>query len=223
FSRRSGACSKTICASTFTRIRIRRAARLSRPTTCGWPRICRIFIPTCCNTIASRASRTTTTPFSRFSRARCWRKSRRAIPPGKSWSRLRSRTSSKSGSCLVIMGLEQHRSKTPREVARRNQNRIFASTPLFALSTPFHKYDHVCGEGFLAQTRRERRAYPSEGSVRSEQRRLGRKEPPPGGLRRFSVLALLLLGHSPTSGDAPSSRLARTENRRNQRARIYET
>src|SRR5438093_12995491 len=29
------------------------------------------------------------------------------------------------------------------------------------LSTPFHKYDHVCGEGFLAQTRRERRAYPS--------------------------------------------------------------
>src|SRR5216117_2880501 len=30
-----------------------------------------------------------------------------------------------------------------------------------ALSTPFHKYNHVCGEGFLAQTRRERRAYPS--------------------------------------------------------------
>src|SRR6266545_3349129 len=29
------------------------------------------------------------------------------------------------------------------------------------LSTPFHKYNHVCGEGFLAQTRRERRAYPS--------------------------------------------------------------
>src|SRR5882672_2172158 len=29
------------------------------------------------------------------------------------------------------------------------------------LSTPFHKYNHVCGEGFSAQTRRERRAYPS--------------------------------------------------------------
>src|SRR5881628_970558 len=29
------------------------------------------------------------------------------------------------------------------------------------LSTPFHKYEHVCGEGFLARTRRERRAYPS--------------------------------------------------------------
>src|SRR2546425_8508749 len=28
-------------------------------------------------------------------------------------------------------------------------------------STPFHKYEHVCGEGFLARTRRERRAYPS--------------------------------------------------------------
>src|SRR5262249_28669218 len=30
------------------------------------------------------------------------------------------------------------------------------------LSTPIHKYDDVCGEGFLGQTRRERRAYPSE-------------------------------------------------------------
>src|SRR5437016_7960435 len=27
------------------------------------------------------------------------------------------------------------------------------------VSTPLHKYNHVCGEGFLAQTRRERRAY----------------------------------------------------------------
>src|SRR5437870_5177289 len=90
------------------------------------------------------------------------------------------------------------------------------------LSTPFHKYDHVCGEGFLAQTRRERRAYPS-GSVRSEQRRLGQKEPPPGGLRRFSVLSSLCLAHCPTSGDAPSSRLARTEKRRNKRGRIYGT
>src|SRR5439155_21824863 len=60
-----------------------------------------------------------------------------------------------------------------------------------------------------------------QGSVRSEQRRLGQKEPPPKGLRRFSVLASLLLGHSPTSGDAPSSRLARTEKRRNKRGRIY--
>src|SRR5438034_4493092 len=29
------------------------------------------------------------------------------------------------------------------------------------LSTPFHKYNHVCGEEFSAQTRRERRAYLS--------------------------------------------------------------
>src|SRR6266851_6618237 len=66
-------------------------------------------------------------------------------------------------------------------------------------------------------------AHTLQRSVRSEQRRLGQKEPPPKGLRRFSVLASLLLGHSPTSGDAPSSRLARTENRRNKRGRIYET
>src|SRR5438128_11446878 len=66
-------------------------------------------------------------------------------------------------------------------------------------------------------------AHTLQGSVRSEQRRRGQKEPSPGGLRRFSVLASLLLGHSPTSGDAPSSRLARTENRRDKRGRIYET
>src|SRR5213596_3572314 len=66
-------------------------------------------------------------------------------------------------------------------------------------------------------------AHTLHGSVRSEQQSLGRKAPPPGGLRRFSVLASLLLGHSPTSGDAPSSRLARTENPRNKRGRIYET
>src|SRR6266498_1676680 len=65
-------------------------------------------------------------------------------------------------------------------------------------------------------------AHTLHGSVRSEQRRLGQKEPPPGGLRRFSVLASLLLGHSPTLGDAPSLRLASTENRRNKRGRIYE-
>src|SRR5437867_11061842 len=79
---------------------------------------------------------------------------------------------------------------------------------------------------FAARDFRPRRgasdAHTLQGSVRREQRRLGRKEPSPAGLRRFSVLALLLLGHSPTAGDAPSSRLARTENRRNKRGRIYE-
>src|SRR5215510_464495 len=65
-------------------------------------------------------------------------------------------------------------------------------------------------------------AHTLQRSVRSEQRRLVQKEPPPGGLRRFSVLASLLLGHSPTAGDAPSSRLARTEERCNKRHRIYE-
>src|SRR5947207_9560244 len=56
-------------------------------------------------------------------------------------------------------------------------------------------------------------AHTLQGSVRSEQRRLGRKEPPPGWLRRFAVLASLLLCHSPTAGDDPSSRHAITENR----------
>src|SRR5439155_943344 len=58
----------------------------------------------------------------------------------------------------------------------------------------------VCGEEFAAQARRERRAYPASGSVRSEQRRRGRKEPPPGGLHPIWPGASLLVGHSPTGG-----------------------
>src|SRR5947209_4432042 len=43
-------------------------------------------------------------------------------------------------------------------------------------------------------------AHIPRGSVRSEQRRLGRKEPPPEGLRRIWPGASLLVGHSPTGG-----------------------
>src|SRR5256714_5075978 len=88
--------------------------------------------------------------------------------------------------------------------------------PHFINTTPFAERDFWASGGASD-------AHPLQRSVRSEQRRLAQKEPPPGGLRRFSLLASLLLGHSPTSGDAPSSRLARTENRRNKRGRIYET
>src|SRR5213594_4438380 len=102
-------------------------------------------------------------------------------------------------------------------------------TDMRPLSTPFHKYDHVCGEGFLAQTRRERRAYPS--GVCKE--RATTSGPKSTAARRVASLfgsgvvaplpAGRQVGHSPTAGDAPSSRLARTENRRNKRGRIYET
>src|SRR5437667_9101255 len=47
--------------------------------------------------------------------------------------------------------------------------------------------------------------------IRREQRRLGRKEPPPAGLRRFSVLALLLLGHPDRSGRGMLPRRASPE------------
>src|SRR5437870_9991926 len=47
--------------------------------------------------------------------------------------------------------------------------------------------------------------------IRREQRRLGRKEPPPAGLRRFSVLALLLLGHPDGSGRGMLPRRASPE------------
>src|SRR5438132_12519480 len=74
------------------------------------------------------------------------------------------------------------------------------------LSGHERKYGDVCGEEFSAQARRERRAYPARGSVRSEQRRLGRKEPPPEGLRRIWPGASLLDGHSPTGGGCSGAR-----------------
>src|SRR3989449_6441733 len=49
-------------------------------------------------------------------------------------------------------------------------------------------------------------AYPASGSVRSEQRRRGRKEPLPEGLRRIWPGASLLVGHSPTGGGCSGAR-----------------
>src|ERR1041385_6906475 len=43
-------------------------------------------------------------------------------------------------------------------------------------------------------------AHTLQGSVRSEQRRLGQKEPPPGGLRRFSVFAFFIPRPQPPFG-----------------------
>ena len=54
-----------------------------------------------------------------------------------------------------------------------------------------------------------------------KQRSLAEKELPPGGLRRIWPVASLLVGYSPTLGDAPSSRLATGQIGRNERHRIY--
>ena len=62
------------------------------------------------------------------------------------------------------------------------------------ISVVSHKYLANRGEGFLTQARRERRAYP-QGSVRSEQRSLRQKDPPPCGLCRNWPVASLLLSH----------------------------
>src|SRR2546427_9579992 len=53
------------------------------------------------------------------------------------------------------------------------------------------------------------------GSARSEQRSLERKGLPPFGLRPVWPVASLLVGHSPTVGDAPFSRLATGQTGRN--------
>ena len=60
------------------------------------------------------------------------------------------------------------------------------------------------GRAFAAMDFRFKRGVSDEhtlqGSVRSEQRSLNRKDMPPSGLRRSWLLASLLLSHSPTSG-----------------------
>src|SRR5881628_989952 len=91
------------------------------------------------------------------------------------------------------------------------------------LSTPFHKYDHVGGEGFSAQTRRERRAYPS-GVCKARATTSGPKRT---AARRVASLfgsgvVAPRSSRQVGTGDAPASRLARTEKRRNKRGRIYE-
>src|SRR5438128_4759241 len=90
------------------------------------------------------------------------------------------------------------------------------------LSTPFHKYDHVCGEGFLAQTRRERRAYPSgvwkERATTSGPKRTAARRVAPHLASGFVAPRSQSAG-----GYAPSSRLARSQMRRNKCGRIYET
>ena len=72
-----------------------------------------------------------------------------------------------------------------------------------ALSGHFHKYAHVRGKAFLAQARRERRAYPSwvceERATKPAAKRTA--------ARRV----------------APSSRLAPGQKQRNERERIYES
>src|SRR5207245_6122971 len=60
-----------------------------------------------------------------------------------------------------------------------------------------------------------------QGSVRSEQRCLAEKEPPPEGLRRIWPVGALLVGHRSTLGAAPSSRLATGLTCRNERHRSY--
>src|SRR6266700_4189788 len=84
---------------------------------------------------------------------------------------------------------------------------------------------------FAARSFRPRQGASDEhiprGSVRSEQRSRGRKEPPPGGLGRIWPGASLLVGHSPTAGGCSwcpcgsTSRLAPGQIGRNKRHWIY--
>src|SRR5206468_11706991 len=85
----------------------------------------------------------------------------------------------------------------------------------------FHKYAHVRGNGFWAEARRERRAYPAV-DLRSKQQRLRPKDMPPCGLRPIWPVASLLGRSSIAADTLPPSRLATGQIGRNERMRIYE-
>src|SRR5439155_16937406 len=90
------------------------------------------------------------------------------------------------------------------------------------LSTPFHKYGHVCGEGVLAQTSRERRAYPS-GVCKERATTAGPKRTAARWVAPHLASGFVAPRSQSADGYAPSSRLARSQMQRNKRGRIYET
>src|SRR6266511_2519411 len=88
------------------------------------------------------------------------------------------------------------------------------------LNGPFHKYGHVRSKGFFGQTRQASDEHIPQWICK--ERATKSVELPPGGLRRIWPVAALLVGYRPTTGYAPSSRLATGQIGRNERGRIYE-
>src|SRR5437870_13832269 len=80
----------------------------------------------------------------------------------------------------------------------------------------------VLRQGFFPPGEARATSISRSGSVRSEQRSLERKGLPPFGLCPVWPVASLLVGHSPTAGDAPSSRLATGQSGRNETPVIQE-
>src|SRR6267154_5599558 len=101
----------------------------------------------------------------------------------------------------------------PIGVARLSADRVVSDAQnlpdlihQFELSGHEHKYDDVCGQGFLAQARRERRAYPpavcKERTTKPAPKR-------PAALRVAPNLACGFVARRlQPLADAPSSRLA---------------
>src|SRR5262245_41463248 len=113
---------------------------------------------------------------------------------------------------LLVPSMNHHRGLRGSQRGMKSVGRCLPPFPLLAPVPPVSPKrlglvpQFINTSTFAARSFWPRRGASDEhtlqGSVRSKQRSLGRKEPPPGGLRRFSVLASLLLSHSPAVGDA---------------------
>ena len=89
------------------------------------------------------------------------------------------------------------------------------------LSTPFHKYNHVCCVDFqFCEARRG--SIPRSGAVTEEQRRQNRKATQPSGRRFFLAQTSLLTPYRPLKGMRVARASSGPKIPRRKRGRIYE-
>jgi hypothetical protein len=105
-----------------------------------------------------------------------------SIPP----ERARRRMHTGSASSAEAEGSHRRTRRTRRVFGPDLFVRIPGLPAIIPPSVVSPKWQVFCGKGFSLQARRERRAYP-QGSVRSEQRSLERKELPPLGCAQFGL------------------------------------
>src|SRR6266516_7689018 len=92
---------------------------------------------------------------------------------------------------------------------------------LCCLSTPFHKYDHVCCVDFRFGEAR-RGSIPRSGAVTEEQRSQNRKATQPSGRRFFLAQTSLLTPYRPRKGMRVARASSGPKIPRRKRGRIYE-
>src|SRR6266542_3292975 len=107
-------------------------------------------------------------------------------------------------------------------VARVAINVFIKYLLLFRLSTPIHKYNHVCCVDFRFWRGATREHPPQWGAVTEEQRNQNRKATQPSGRRFFSAQTSLLAPYRPLEGMRVARASSGPKTPRRKRDGIYE-